>query len=221
MRRLMTLSLAAALVVTACTTSTNGTTTTQAPTTTSTTEAPTTTAAPSTTTAPPTTTTEAPTTTLAAATADCLVGSWELDSEGFIQQVFAGTDTGFEELGEVTVSHGGGSFVVEMSEDGTYVGTRDEWKIRIESDEGAFVNMLDGTETGTWSVDGDTLTINSDASDITVSFSAEVDGVLQELPFGGTQTTQTRAFTGSGGFSCSDDSFEATFDGFTSVFTRS
>lgn len=168
-----------------------------------------------------TTTTEAPTTTLAAATSDCLVGSWELDSESFIQQVFAGTDTGFEELGEVTVSHGGGSFVVEMSEDGTYVGTRDEWKIRIESDEGAFVNMLDGTETGTWSVAGDTLTISSDVSDITVSFAAEVDGVLQELPFGGTQTTQTRAFTGSGGFSCSDDSFEATFDGFTSVFSRS
>lgn len=168
-----------------------------------------------------TTTTEAPTTTQAAATSDCLVGSWELDSESFIQQVFAGTDTGFEELGEVTVSHGGGSFVVEMSEDGTYIGTRDEWKIRIESEEGAFVNMLDGTETGTWSVDGDTLTISSDVSDITVSFAAEVDGVLQELPFGGTQTTQTRAFTGSGGFSCSDDSFEATFDGFTSVFSRS
>jgi hypothetical protein len=168
-----------------------------------------------------TTTTEAPTTTQAVATSDCLVGSWELDSESFIQQVFAGTDTGFEELGEVTVSHGGGSFVVEMSEDGTYIGTRDEWKIRIESEEGAFVNMLDGTETGTWSVDGDTLTISSDVSDITVSFAAEVDGVLQELPFGGTQTTQTRAFTGSGGFSCSDDSFEATFDGFTSVFSRS
>lgn len=180
-----------------------------------------TTAPATTTTEAATTTTEAPTTTQAVATSDCLVGSWELDSESFIQQVFAGTDTGFEELGEVTVSHGGGSFVVDMSEDGTYIGTRDEWKIRIESEEGAFVNMLDGTETGTWSVDGDTLTISSDVSDITVSFAAEVDGVLQELPFGGTQTTQTRAFTGSGGFSCSDDSFEATFDGFTSVFSRS
>lgn len=67
MKRLLILSIAAALVVSACTTSTDGTTSSQAPTTTGE-ETPTTTEAPTTTTEPPTTTTAAPTTTSAPTT---------------------------------------------------------------------------------------------------------------------------------------------------------
>jgi hypothetical protein len=180
-----------------------------------------TTAMATTTTEAPTTTTEAPTTTQAALTADCLVGTWELDSEAFIQQIFSsGEETGLEELGEVTVSHGGGSFLVTMAADGSYVGERDNWQIRLSADEGTFVNTLDGEEAGTWSVTGDQLTVNSESSTIEVSFAAEVDGVLQELTFGGTQTVANRELGGSGPFSCDDDTLEVTFEGSTSTFAR-
>lgn len=176
-----------------------------------------------TTTAAPTTTTAAPTTTAAAAaaSADCVVGTWELDSEAFIAQVFASEEeTGFEELGEVEISHGGGAFLVTMNADGTYTGDRDNWQIRLSTDEGTFVNTLDGEETGTWSVDGDLLTVTSVSSTIDVSFAAEIDGQLQELPFGSTQTMPSRELGGSGRFTCDGDSLEVELGGTTSTFTR-
>jgi hypothetical protein len=178
----------------------------------------TTTVAPTTTAVPTTTTTEA-----VLAGSDCLVGSWELDSAAFIEQIFSAAsegETGFEELGEVEISHGGGAFLVTMNADGTYVGDRDNWQIRIGADEGTFVNTLDGEEAGTWSVDGDQLSVTSESSTITISFAAEVDGELLELPFSGTQTVTTREFGGTGPFTCTDDTLEATFEGSTSTFTR-
>lgn len=182
----------------------------------------TTTAAETTTTMAPTTTTAAPTTTAAAtASADCLVGTWELDSEAFISQIFATeAETGFEELGEVEISHGGGAFLVTMNSDGTYVGDRDNWQIRIGTEEGTFVNTLDGEESGNWSVEGNLLTIASVSSTIDVSFAAEIDGELQELPFGSSQTVASRELGGTGQFTCDGDSLEVVLSGSTSSFTR-
>jgi hypothetical protein len=212
---------AAALILAACGGDTATTTTlagADTPEPTQTTAAETTTTA-----APTTTTTEAPTTTPAAASADCVVGTWELDSEAFIAQIFSGAaeeTTGLEELGDVQVSHGGGAFIVTMNADGTFVGERDNWQIRLSADEGTFINTLDGEETGTWSVDGDQLTVTSLSSTIQVSFAAEVDGELQELPFGGPQTVEARELGGTGPFTCDGDTFEVTFEGGTSTFAR-
>ena len=212
---------AISLILAACGGSTDATTTTAAVgAATETTAA----AEPTTTTTAATTTTEAPTTTtteVVLAGSDCLVGTWELDSAAFIEQIFSsGEETGLEELGEVEVSHGGGSFTVTMNADGTYVGVRDNWQIRLTADEGTFVNTLDGEEAGTWSVDGDQLTVNSESSAFEASFAAEVDGELQELPFGGTRTVASRELVGTGPFTCDDVSFEATFEGSTSTFAR-
>lgn len=175
-----------------------------------------------TTTAAPTTTTAAPTTTEAAvASSDCLVGTWELNSAAFIEQIFSSADeTGLEELGDVEVSHGGGSFIVTMADDGSYLGDRDNWQIRITADDGTFVNTLNGEEMGTWAVDGDQLTVSSESSTIEVSFAAEIDGQLQELPFGGTQTVATQELGGTGPFTCDDDTLEVIFGGGTSTFAR-
>ncbi len=181
-----------------------------------------TTAAEATTTTAAPTTTEAPTTTAGAtASADCLVGTWELDSEAFIAQVFAsGEETGFEDLGDMEISHGGGAFLVTMNADGTYVGDRDNWQIRLSTDEGTFVNTLDGEETGNWSVEGDLLTIETVSSTIDLSFAAEIDGELQELPFGGSQTVATRELGGSGRFTCDQGLLEVDLEGSISTFTR-
>ncbi len=212
-----------ALILAACGTSGDSTTTTEASaagvvTETTVARVTTTTAAPTTTQPPTTTTTEA-----VVAGSDCLVGTWELDSAAFIEQIFsvaAEEETGFEELGEVEISHGGGAFIVTMSDDGTYVGVRDNWQIRVSADEGTFVNTLDGEEVGTWSVDGDQLTVTSESSTLEVSFAAEIDGELQELPFGGSQTVATRELGGTGPFTCTDDTLEVTLGGGTSTFAR-
>ena len=168
-----------------------------------------------------TTTTAAPTTTTTAArvmaSADCLVGTWELDSAAFLDQVFAAAS---EELEGGSVSHGGGEYVIDLAGDGTFVGTRDNWQMRFESSEGVFVSILDGTETGTWSVEGDMLSITTDVTDISVTSALEVDGELQELPFGGTQTVRTDVFAGAGSFTCDDDQMTVTFEGVTSVLNR-
>lgn len=221
-RRLAT-AAASVLIVAACGGSSDSTTTTEPAAAAGATE--TTVAQTTTTTAPPTTTVPPTTTTTGAvlAASDCLVGSWELDSAAFIEQIFsvaAQEETGFEELGEVEVSHGGGTFIVAMNADGTYVGDRDNWQIRISADEGTFINTLDGQETGTWSAQGDQLTVTSESSTIEISFAAEIDGELQELPFGAPQTVASQELGGTGPFTCSDDTLEVTFGGGASTFAR-
>ena len=206
--------LALAVIISACggeatpaTTESEATSTTSPATTT--TELTTTTATPET-----TTNTSAPVT----ASADCLVGEWELDSTAFLESVFA---EAADDLGEVTVTHGGGSYVITLFDDGTFEGAREDWQMRFESPEGVFVTTLNGTEAGSWSTDADIIAISTDVSDIAVTQALEIDGELQELPFGGnTQTVRTDVFAGEGTFTCDDSQMTVTFEGITSVLNR-
>lgn len=173
--------------------------------------------------AEPTTTTEAPekaTTTAVRtqASADCLIGGWELDSTAFLESVFT---EAAGDLGDVTVTHGGGSYVITLFDDGTFEGVREDWQMRFESSDGVFVTTLDGSEEGSWSTDGDTIGITTEASDISVTQAFEIDGELQELPFGGTtQTVRTDVFAGEGTFTCDEEEMTVTFEGITSVLNR-
>lgn len=208
--------LALALLAAAC----GGDTT---PTTTAAVSAATTVASPDTTSVETTSTTAAPetTTTTVAVTssADCLVGAWELDSAAFLETVFA--ETADEAGDDFTATHGGGSYVVTLFEDGTFDGLRDNWQMRFGSSEGVFVTTLNGSEEGTWSTDGNTLSISTDVSDVAVTQALEVDGELQELPFSGTtQTVRTDAFEGEGTFTCDSDRMTVTFEGVTSILDR-
>lgn len=167
---------------------------------------PTTTAAETTTTAEPTTTTtEAPTTTTTTApepsAEECLVGTWDLDSEAFVDSLMAtmGTDL----PGEIT--SGGGSYVVEMGADGSFEVTRDEWRYLIESPQGTLVAQIDGTESGTYEADGDTLTATTTGGDATVSMGLLVDGELQDLPFPMEMDLATDAIAGSAQYECTDE----------------
>jgi hypothetical protein len=168
-----------------------------------------------------TTTTTAPATTTTTervmASADCLVGDWELDSAAFLDEVFAAAEA---ELDGGSISHGGGEYAIALAADGTFVGTRDNWQMRFEAPDGVFVTTLDGSEEGTWSVEGDTISIFTDVSNIAVSSAIEVDGELQELPFASTQTMRTDVFEGSGTFTCDGDLMTVTFEGITSELNR-
>lgn len=205
------------LIATACGGDTTPTTNAATPTATTVASTDTTSAETTSTTAAPETTT----TTAAAVTTsdDCLVGAWELDSAAFLETVFA--EAADEAGDDFTATHGGGSYVVTLFDDGTFDGKRDNWQMRFGSSDGVFVTTLNGSEEGTWSTDGDTIAISTDVSDVAVTQALEVDGELQELPFGGTaQTVRTDAFEGEGTFTCDSERMTVTFEGVTSILNR-
>lgn len=174
MRNVITVVIALGLVSAACAESPSGVTST------SVTGATTTTAS-----ADPTTADTAETTTTAgsqpgAGGSDCLVGTWVLDSETFVENfdgIFA--DAGMPGT-EVTALEG--TFIVEMGADGSLSATRDGWGFNIATGEGTVILEINGTETGTWSADDSTLTVDTDTSDVDMNAAIEVDGEMLEMP---------------------------------------
>lgn len=165
---------------------------------------------------PSTTTTSAPGAT--GGTAGCLEGDWVLDNEALIEQIFA--DMLDEEAGLGEVSPAGGDLGVTFDDNGTVAISRDDWGFVIESEDGAFKILISGDQTGTWSVDGNELSISLDEGpppDVTTSLI--VDG--QEVPLSQSPVdVPSEAFSSSSAFSCSGDTFSVTADEFTSTFNR-
>jgi len=111
---------------------------------------------------------------------DCLVGTWVLDTENFVENfdgIFA--DAGMPGT-DVTALDG--TFIVEMGADGSLSATRDGWGFNIVTGEGTVILEINGTETGTWSADDSTLTVDTDASDVDINAAIEVDGEMLEMP---------------------------------------
>jgi hypothetical protein len=179
MRRLPTLTIALALLVSACSPGGEEDTGTSAPEETSSTVAgteATTTEAPTTTEVPTTTTTEPP----SSAGADCVAGTWLLDIQSFISLMEeAFTSEGF---GADSITANEGTYLVTLAPDGTFSAERDEWGFSVATGDGTFTMSISGTETGTWSADDTTITVTIDSTDVNVSTTAEVDGQVIELP---------------------------------------
>lgn len=175
-----------------------------------------------TTTAAADTTTTAPseTTTTAASSGaggpDCLVGTWELDNESFVEAI----RTAFDQPGMnlESVEPAGGTYTVELGADGEFSGTRDEWGFVIAMAEGTLDILINGTESGTWSADDSTLTVNSTGADVDVSMTMEVDGVTTELP--SSSADVPGAMQTASSYSCEGDTLSVTSEGVTTVMNR-
>lgn len=229
MRRLLILFSAMSLALAACAGSGDDTTTTSADpetTTSASDEATTTMAAETTTTpAPETTTTaesEATTTTsgeAATGTDSCVVGTWTLDTQGFVDNL----GPIFEDSGvpnaEVTALDG--TFTVEMGADGSMMGTRDEWGFSIATGEGTVTIEINGTETGTWAADGSTMTVTTEDSDLTVNSSIEADGQVIQMPQDQMPVETPPGIASNSDYTCSGDVLTLTNDGIESVLNRS
>lgn len=215
MRNLSTLLIVSALVVAACDGASGDTTT-------STVDVTTSTAAAATTTAPgPTTTTRADTTTQPPASgggSDCLVGSWILDSEAFVENF----DSIFADAGmpDTEVSALDGTFTVDLGPDGSLEAERDEWGFRITMPEGVFIIEINGTEMGTWSADDSTLTVTTDVSNIEVSTSIEVGGELIAMPEGQMPIEPPQGIATGSEYTCSGDVLTLTNAGVESRLER-
>lgn len=217
MRRLSIIAVALGLLAAACAGSAEDTTTTASEETT-TTVAPTTTS----TEADTTTTSEADTTTTSGEAAEgtdqCLVGTWLLDTEAFVGNL----STLFqEEMSDAEVSALDGDYTVEMAADGTFTGNRDSWGFVIESDQGTFRIEFNGTETGTWSADGSTLTVENRSSDVDITATAESGGQEVELPQGQVPVETPEGIASNNDYECSGDVLTLTSSGIETTLNRS
>ena len=216
MRRAPIPLFALALVAAGCTGGSEGTTTTGDETTSTTASADTTT------TVADTTTTTAPATTTTTGGAsdgggpDCLIGTWVLDNDAFVGALL----DEFEASGmdAESLEPNDGTYTVELSPDGTFTGTRDDWGFAVTMTEGTFNVTVDGTETGTWSANEDTMSVSSTDSDMTVSATIEAGGQVQELP--DSPVNVPEAIETESDYTCDEDTLEVTSEGVTTVMTR-
>ena len=151
---------------------------------------------------------------------ECLVWIWELDSETFvaaIQETFGGDP----ELQGTTIEFAGGTNTTELEADGTFWNDRNDWSLGIDTPDGAIFITMNGIDNGTWSVDGDQITISDVDQAAVVKMQAEVDGELVDIPFGSTGFVQTDVWLGTATYTCSGDTMTVTADeGIVSVFER-
>jgi hypothetical protein len=147
---------------------------------------------------------------------DCLVGTWVLDDEAFFEQVFADMDE--EGFGDVTAV--GGSFTTVLDANGSVEAVRADWGFSVDTDEGMFNIVINGTQTGTWETDGSTLLLTLDeGSGFDVEATVVIDGEEVVLP-AAPMDVPAEALSSSSEFSCSGDTLAVTSDGITSEFER-
>lgn len=213
-RRIVILMVVAALVAAAC--GSDGGTADPAPDTTTTEpsrQETTTTVAAATTTSVASTTTEAE---KAADVATCVVGSWELDSEAFFDDLLS-TLPPDEQIGEFSVVDG--AYRITAGADGTWVNERDEWTFAVSSEFGELQLTISDRQSGTWSIDGDVLSTTLEPGE-SPEVSVLVDGVPVDFPAGTLPIEAPEAeFTGAA-ITCTGDTMTASFEGFTSTWSR-
>lgn len=137
-----------------------------------------------------------------------LVATWRLRDQAYLDQL-----TVLAEGNAGDFEYVSGEYRVDLRPDGTYVGIRDEWTIRVISDEGNLVFSIDGEDPGTWEADAGMLTIVDSGTGIAqISMWLEVDGQLVSLPFGGGSTVGSEPFSGSGTYTCVGDVLTVTIE---------
>lgn len=138
----------------------------------------------------------------------CLVGTWELQSQRFFDELIAQSPEQFP--GSVT--HVGGRQVIEFSADGTATGGREQWSFRIDGPEGTVYVTLDAMEEGTYATDGDRMDVaQTTVGDVEVSMEIEQGGSRVPLPapMGGTFPGEEAA-AASGTYTCDETTFTLT-----------
>lgn len=218
MRKVFTLSVGFGLIVTACASSSadDASATTATVETTSTAPEITTTTVEATTTTPETTTTtSAPDDAVTA----CLVGTWILDSEAFVENFADIFDAAGMPDPEATPL--GGSLTVELSADGSLQTVRDGWGFSIDTGESVLTVVTNGVEPGTWTADSSMLAVETDISALEVGASIEVGGQVLELPVDQLPVELPSALAGESAYQCSEEVLTLVASGVESVLNRS
>ena len=141
----------------------------------------------------------------AAASGECVVGTWEQRAQEFIDAIaetfIAVDDPLFE---GATLEFVEGSYQVEFGADGSMLSVRDNWTMQITTSEGGLRTVLEGEESGTYSVAGDVMTIDLDDSAVEVSQFLVLGDTVTPVPGGTTTSVDVEGLGGSGTFTCDD-----------------
>lgn len=120
-------------------------------------------------------------------------------------------------------SYAGGDYLVDVFDDGTLLSRRVDWSVRVSAPEGAIVTRITSADPGTWSADGNTITVSEAAGTAEVSIFLDMGGGLVPVPFGD-QTVDSPSMGGAGTYECVDDVLRITIElegaPFTSRFDR-
>lgn len=128
--------------------------------------------------------------------ADCIVGTWRLRSQEFLDQIVQAYGEGSR------IQHRSGEYVTTFGDAGEFRGERRAWQFGIETEGQLFGVTIDSVETGTWSLDptGTLLLIDETSSDATVSMTLNGD----PMPIG-PQSISSPSLGGSATFECAGD----------------
>ncbi len=156
------------------------------------------------------TTSTTTTTTVVPDPAQCVPGNWELPAQAFFDQIVAFSDGG-------TMRHLGGRHLATFNPDGTGEGLREAFSFEVASPAGSLFITVDATDTGTWAVDGDTITGSSQEQTFESSSAMLVGGVRQPFPVPPPDAVQTEVLGGVGPYTCEGDVLTITLteDGLT------
>lgn len=140
----------------------------------------------------------------------CLVGTWVLDNESFLE-AYSGTltETG---MGDARISDLGGTYTVNVHPDGTFDANRDNWGYSVANRGTLFTVVANGDEIGTWSADGSTVNMTTDVSNVTLDLSREVDGEKVPIP-GSQEAFDALSMAVTSDYSCSQDVVTISADG--------
>lgn len=148
---------------------------------------------------------------------DCLVGTWRLRSDEFLNDVMAmGGAEGFANITTVD-----GQYILRLDRDGSMLSVRDGWTWRASTPMGDSFVRIDASVTGTWSATADTIEIVDEGGATEVSTWVEIDGQRMALPGGSIgMAGQDEGFAGVAGYVCDARTLAISSDGFTSRFDR-
>jgi hypothetical protein len=111
--------------------------------------------------------------------AECIVGTWRLQTQPFLDQIMQFVPLDAEARDE------GGNYFVEFRADGSFEGRREAWSFAVTTPQGLARTRIDSVERGTWGITGgNQLFINESSSDASVETSVEAAGRVISLPAG-------------------------------------
>ena len=149
---------------------------------------------------------------------DCIVGSWDLDSQPFFDTISESLG-GAEAAGEFR--HVGGVYRITASADGTFVDQRIDWTFAVVTDEGGLELSINHTQTGTYTVEDGIITTSIPAGGGAPEVTMSIDGVPSNIPGGAIPIDPPDASFDSAVATCDDDTLVISYDGFTSTWNRS
>lgn len=184
---------------------------------TSTSAAPGTTGAPGTTAATTTTTEAPPDEPSADGLAGCVLGTWELDSEHFFDQIADGLN---QEDEDVEFEFLGGAYQIAAMPDGTFTASRIDWSFGGMTEFGDIEITMNHNQVGTYTIDGDTMSTVIPAGGDPADLEIKVDGVPFDFPGGINPIEPPDASFESAVPDCDDEALIVTADGYSSIWNR-